>query len=262
MEHCSTTRIECFEETHSWTIENWKDWLKVHPTKSNKDQKEYNVLCSEKFHVQFAHPTGSIQNTTWQLIAFPEKDRHGRNSLKLKLVSHNGNRCVPPGTYDIKSEPLVSFHSLVWFGFHWYARPLDNLKAQFPVPYRWPKKNLKIDVSIKLYVPINLKSELPDVLKTKPMLENYNSALVSDTGSSPKITHKKCKKTTENTQNTVPSSKQEIDAKNDKTLYKKTIFNDKRIDRNNDDVFEDKTKSNDSLSLSHFPTAPSLMEPF
>ena len=100
--------------------------------------------------------------------AFPEKDRHGKNSLKLKLISHNSsNTSLPPGTFDIKSEPLLSIGPIVCIGLNWNSRPLDNLKAQYPIPYRWPKKHLKIDVTIKLFVPLNLKSSLssiPDII--------------------------------------------------------------------------------------------------
>ena len=171
MDNCSTTRIECFERSHSWTIQNWKEWLKINPGKITKGKHESNALYSEKFKVHFINKNGIAQNSTWQLKAFPEKDRHGRNSLKLKLISHNSsNTSIPPGTFDIKSEPLISIGPIICIGLNWKSRPLDNLKAQYPIPYRWPKKHLKIDITIKLFVPINLKcslSSIPDIINDK-----------------------------------------------------------------------------------------------
>ena len=152
----SRTRIDCFECTHTWTIENWKNWLKVNNSKPNKNTNTYSALYSGRFTLPFTGEDGAVKITTWQMKAFPEKDIKGRKRLKLKLVSHNGPAVIPPGTYSIKSaEALFSFHNLNWFGFHWDDRNLDNLKAQFPVPYRWSKKNLEIELNIKLFVPVN-----------------------------------------------------------------------------------------------------------
>ena len=224
MEHSSMTRIECFEETHTWTIENWKQWLKVISSKTTKDKPELSALFSEKFCVPYAGNHGNIQNTVWQLKAFPEKDRHGKNTLKLKLVNHNDTCCIPPGIFDIKSEPLISFHSLVCFGFHWHSRPLDNTKAQFPVPHRWPKKNLKINVTVKLFVPIRLRSTLPDIVNDNHISKEDNTVNVQ-----------------------IPNQRHQV-----KTKYFKGKESAKEFSANEND---------DSLSNLRIPSAPSLMEP-
>ena len=178
MDNGSTTKIECFEESHSWTIQNWKEWLKINPGKVHKGKNEYGALYSEKFNVPFVNKHGLEQNSTWQVKAFPEKDRHGRNSLKLKLMSHNSsNSSIPPGIFDIKSDPLLSIGPIVCFGLNWKSRPLDNLKAQYPIPYRWPKKHLKISITIKLFVPINIKSSsssIPDIINNQNAITNRN----------------------------------------------------------------------------------------
>ena len=258
MNHYSTTRNECFEATHSWTIKNWKSWLKINPAKSSKVKNEFSVLYSEKFNVPFSDKNGSLQITTWQLKAFAEKDRHGRNSLKLKLVGHNGNTCVPPGTYDIKSEPLVSFHSLVWFGFNWNERPLDNLKAQYPIPMRWPKKNLKINISIKLFVPINIKSSFSDIAKHQNMNENFKTT--NDVTEQKHPSLPKHQNNTgigiENTPNTDSSSKQDTGVKVNHSSNKKKNPKESHPRGNQ---YENRTNHEPSSSSS-FPTAPSLMD--
>ena len=258
MEHNSTTRIDCFEQTHSWTIENWKSWLKINPAKSNKVKNEISALYSEKFKVPFADKNGSLQITTWQLKAFAEKDRKGRNSLKIKLVGHNGNTCVPPGTYDIKSEPLVSFHSLVWFGFNWNERPLDNLKAQYPIPIRWPKKNLRINISIKLFVPMNIKSSFSDIAKHQNMNENSehsNDAKEPRHPSLPKLQNK-AGVGKENTPNTDSSSQQDSGVKPNNYSHKKK--NPKETHPRGNQC-ENRTNTEVS-SVSSFATAPSLLD--
>ena len=188
MDNCTTTRIECFEETHSWTIQNWKEWLKINPGRMYKGKHESTALYSEKFNVAFLNKHGLNQSSTWQLKAFPEKNRHGKNSLKLKLVSHNSsNTSIPPGLFDITSDPLLPMGPLVCFRLNWKDRSLENLKAQYPIPNRWPKKHLKINITIKLFVPINIKpssSLVPDIINdqkaiAKDIEKNYESRLSS-----------------------------------------------------------------------------------
>ena len=248
MDHSSMTRIECFEETHEWTIENWKTWLKVSSFKPSKDKHELSALLSEKFCVPYADNQGSIQTTIWQLKAFPEKDRHGKNTLKLKLVNHNGNCYIPPGTFDIKSEPLISFHSLVCFGFHWHGRPLDNTKAQFPVPHRWPKKNLKISVMIKIFVPISLRSTLPDIVSDNKMLKPVDqSVYVSPIKN----------KDSGDERNHIPiHTKSNVHNQNQTNKLKTKCF-----EGNKSSNQHSTTEDNDSLATLRIPSAPSLMEP-
>ena len=248
MEHSSMTRIECFEETHKWTIENWKQWLKVSSLKTTKDKKEFSILFSEKFCVPYAGNNGNIQNTVWQLKAFPEKDRHGKNTLKLKLVSHNGTCCIPPGIFDIKSESLISFHSLVCFGFHWHSRSLDNTKAQFPVPHRWPKKNLKINVTVKLFVPIRLRSTLPDIVNDNQMLKEFDETVSAVTMPTNKCNNEWNHSPISNTSNVqIPNQNHHM-----KTKYFKGNESAKEYSA---------TENDDLLSTLRVPSAPSLMEP-
>ena len=188
MDNSTTTRIECFEESHSWIIQNWKEWLKINPGKVSKGKQESTTLYSEKFNVAFLNKYGLNQNSTWQLKAFPEKDRHGKNSLKLKLISHNSsNSSIPPGLFDIKSDPLLPVGPLECLRLNWKDRPLDNLKAQYPIPYRWPKKHLKINIKIKLFVPMNIKSSsslIPDIInEPKKTIKHHRKKHESDLSS-------------------------------------------------------------------------------
>ena len=264
METSSRTRIKTFEATHSWTIENWKQWTKI----STAQVGSRSVLYSKKFSVPFVDKNGEHQTTTWQVKAFPDKDRKGRNTLKLKLVSHNlGTDSVPPGMYNVKSEPLFSFYKFVWFGFHWSVRHIDHLKSQFPVPYHWPKKHLKIEITIKLFVPVNLRK--PYSVAEKKHTDRNDSVITIDSGVDnlsdslneiPGLTSNIALETGHKTPTSSAQRKEKSVEEDDSNLRiekSKNKFGEPVLGNNSGNA----TCASDQLT-NVFATAPSLMEPF
>ena len=269
MTNCaSRTRIHCFEVTHTWTIENWKNWLQITHPKPNKNGTGSSALYSEKFILPFMDGNGVNQTTTWQLKAFPEKDLQGRTRLKIKLVSYNGHAVVPSGTYTIKSEPLFSFHNLSWFGFHWDDRNLDrNLKAQFPVPHRWPKKNLEIAVTVKLLVPVNVSEDSISVNNNTVCDPKIQAALCDNINKALKLSSIAQKSNSfiiggskkNGGRQTLSTTKRVINDFSKWTDNQKVNRSTAESKNNN----KNKCNRRDSNSSENqFPTAPSLMEPF